>query len=352
MRLSLFDYDLPQELIGQIPMQPRDRCQLLVLNRQSGEIKHLIFRDLVDLLTPNDVLVINDTRVIPARLYGSKASGGKVELLLTRRRAHGQWEAISKPGLKTGQVVHFGELKMVVLEQLKDGLILADFNVSDEAFWQALELIGHTPLPPYITSGDEEIKLRAAYQTLYAREKGSVAAPTAGFHFTPEVFGALAEKGIEVHRLTLHVSLGTFRPVKTEEIEKHTMHPEWYSLSNQTARSLNKAKKQGKRIIAVGTTTTRVLETCADDNGILTPGEGETKIFIYPPSKFKFIDALVTNFHLPKSTLLMLISAFVSYPNTPFHFVNFAASTVGKAYREAIEQKYQFYSFGDAMFIE
>lgn len=352
MRLALFDYDLPPGLIAQEPPEPRDRCRLLVLNRQSEDIKHLVFRDIVDLLGSNDVLVVNDTKVIPARLLGTKTTGGRVELLLTHQRDHGQWEAISKPGLKPGTQVQFGELKMVVLETLEDGLILVDFNTDDASFWQYLDLIGHTPLPPYIKSGLDELKLRSAYQTLYAAEKGSVAAPTAGFHFTPEVFAALTEKGVELHRLTLHVSLGTFRPVKTEDIESHTMHPEWYSLSRETAVNLNQAKKSGKRIVAVGTTTTRVLESCTDGDGVLLPGEGETKIFIYPPYQFKFVDALVTNFHLPKSTLLMLISALVSYPNTNHRFTSFAASAAGKAYREAIEEGYKFYSFGDAMFIE
>ena len=351
MRISAFEFQLPSRLIAQKLTEPRDHCRLLVLERDTGNITHHHFFELADRLGEGDVLVLNDTKVFPARLLGKKLTGGKAEVLLVRRVETERWEAISKPLLPLGSVVNFGELKMKVKAHLHEGMVLGEFNLTGEKFWEAIELIGHTPLPPYIQSQEAELDLRAEYQTVYAQKRGSVAAPTAGFHFTLELMAQLLEKGVEIHRITLHVSLGTFRPVKTDEVGQHRMHPEWYSLSPQAATALNQAKQEGKRIIAVGTTAARVLEACSDKASRLSPQSGETAIFIFPPYKFKFVDALITNFHLPKSTLLMLVSALISLPNTKYKFLDFKTSFLGLAYQDAIKHGYQFYSFGDAILI-
>jgi S-adenosylmethionine:tRNA ribosyltransferase-isomerase len=303
------------------------------------------------------VIVRNNTRVLPARLFGTKDTGGQVELLLSKPVAltpQGEvWECLTKPGLKEGQVVHFeGSSLSAVCSKVTVYTRQITFNLTGIALQQELEKVGHTPLPPYIswTQSDTQAA-RERYQTTYAQIVGSVAAPTAGLHFTPELDEKLRQNGITFHEVTLHVGLGTFLPVKTDDVTAHHMHSEWFELKEEVARSLNAAKAAGRRIIAVGTTTCRVLETAATEAGTLTAGTGDTDIFIYPPYSFKFVDGLITNFHLPESTLLMLISAFVCAPNTPHTFTDFLSSPVGQAYQTAVTEKYRFYSFGDAMLI-
>lgn len=357
MKLSQFDYHLPEERIAQRPVEPRDHSKLLVLNRQTGQIQHRHFYDLLDLLRPNDVLVRNNTKVLPARLFGKKTTGGFVELLLVKvvesSATEEVWEVLTKPSLKVGQIVVFEgtDLKAECLA-LTGYTRQVRFNQSRLELMKSVEQIGKIPIPPYISWEDEEEKIREVYQTTYAKIIGSVAAPTAGLHFTPELDAKLKAKGIAIEEVTLHVGLGTFLPVKTEEVTEHHMHSEWYEVSKETAERLNQYKKEGRRIIAVGTTSTRTLETLANESGVLDSGTGETQIFIYPPYKFKFVDALITNFHLPKSTLLMLISAFVTKPNTKQEFTDFENSSIGKAYTEAIKEEYRFFSFGDAMLIQ
>lgn len=357
MKLSQFDYHLPEERIAQRPSEPRDHSKLMVLNRQTGSIDHKHFYDLPDLLNPTDVLVRNNTKVLPARMFGKKTSGGLVELLLVKAIESTEndevWEVLSKPSLKVGQVVEFenSPLKAECLA-LTGYTRQMKFNQSRVELMKSIEQIGLIPIPPYIHWEGEEEKVREVYQTTYAKIMGSVAAPTAGLHFTSEIDAKLKAKGIAIEEITLHVGLGTFLPVKTEEITEHHMHGEWYEVSKETAQRLNQYKKEGRRIISVGTTTTRTLETLVNESGELKSGMGETSIFMYPPYQFQFVDALITNFHLPKSTLLMLISALVSSPNTTNEFKNFQSSLVGKAYQEAIQEKYRFFSFGDAMFIQ
>lgn len=361
LHINQFDYHLPQERIAQQPAKPRDHSRLLLVNRQTNQISHHYFYDLPQILSEisqKTVLVRNNTKVIPARIWGHKQTGGKVEVLLLKRKSinpEGEtWECLTKPGLNTGQTITFPNQLLTGFCTQKDGYIrYIKFNKKDDPFFEALYQIGHTPIPPYIEwNQNDEQTLREKYQTIYAKYQGSAAAPTAGLHFTPEVDRKLNKNSvqIEIEEVTLHVGLGTFQPVKENDITHHQMHCEWFELNAKTANNLNQAKRNGKKIIAVGTTTTRVLEsTCT--NRQLRPTQGETDIYIYPPYKFKFIDGLLTNFHLPKSTLLMLVSAFVSYPNTPNHFTNFTESLIGKAYQEAIDQNYRFYSFGDAMLI-
>lgn len=362
LQLSDFSYHLPPELIAQAPLSRRDQSRLLLLNRSSQTLSHYHFYDLPELLRPGDVLVRNNTKVIPMRLTGHKQSGGKVEVLLIKKDTATPnaevWECLSKPGLKIGQQVFFEE--GVTAQCLRaDGytrwLQFRDFS---GPFITILDQIGATPIPPYIHSETSEDELRRQYQTIYAKKAGSAAAPTAGLHFTPELDQRLQAAGIEIQEVTLHVGLGTFSPVKEKDITQHHMHKEWFELSPATAATLSSAKRQGRRIIAVGTTTIRVLETCSELEPLdptplphLVPQTGETAIYIYPPYQFKCVDGLITNFHLPESTLLMLVSALVTQPNTPLPFSTFSESLVGQAYQAAIAQRYRFFSFGDGMLI-
>lgn len=349
MKLDLFDYVLPPGRIGTIPADPRESARLLVLNRENLTIDEAVVNDLVNVLGDEDVLVLNDTKVFPARLFGEKESGGKMEILLIREDG-GCWWAMSKPGLGKGKRIKFKGLSGEIIET-RDGLVKIKFDKTGEEFKKIILEIGKTPLPPYINSRLTEEEAREKYQTVFAKYEGSVAAPTAGFHFSENLLNRLKEKGVKICYVTLHVGLGTFQGVKTENIEEHQMHSEWFELTEETAKKLNQYKQEEKRIISVGTTATRVLESCTNDFGLLEATTGETKIFIYPPYKFKFVDALITNFHLPKSTLLMLVSAFVSSPNTPDAFIDFKNTLVGEAYQKATDLDFHFYSFGDAMFI-
>lgn len=357
MKLSQFSYHLPEDRIAQKPVEPRDYSRLLVLNRNTSEMQHKHYYDLPELLTENDVLVRNNTKVIPARIYGKKTSGGLVELLLVKavksETDSETWEVLSKPGIKAGQVIEFGEGKLIAECVGGEGYTRqVKFSQSRIELMKTLDEIGKIPIPPYIQWNDQdEEKLREVYQTTYAKHKGSVAAPTAGLHFTKELDQRLIDKGVMIEEVTLHVGLGTFLPVKTDEVTEHHMHHEVYELNPETAERLNRYKKAGKRIIAVGTTTVRVLETLVNESGKLKAGTGETNIFIYSPYQFKFVQGLITNFHLPESTLLMLVSAFVTQPNTQQEFSTFLETVVGRAYTEAIQEKYRFFSFGDGMLI-
>ena len=339
MDLKEFYYDLPEELIAQVPIQKRDESRLMVLDRENKTIEHKIFKDILDYLKPGDCLVRNNTKVIPARIYGKKETGANVELLLLNNIEGDIWEAIVRPGnkLHVGTKVTFGEglLNAEILEVMEGGTRKVKFTYNG-IFNEILDQIGLMPLPPYI---HEELKEKDRYQTVYAKYQGSAAAPTAGLHFTEELLEKIKEKGVEIANVTLHVGIGTFRPVKVDKIEEHHMHSEHYYIKKEDAEKINNAKKNGGRIISVGTTSCRVLESIADENGFVKETEGDTSIFIYPGYKFKCIDALITNFHLPESTLLMLVSALAG------------KDYIMKAYKEAVEQKYRFFSFGDAMFI-
>lgn len=357
LTLDQFNYHLPKERIAHQPAVPRDTSRLLVVDRQTGKIEHHHFYDLPALLTSNDVLVRNNTKVIPARLYGQKNTGGEVEILLTKRVSQSTtgevWECLTKPGLKENQEVRFPHSDLIAGCRAVTGYTrLIEFNKFGQDLFTALIEIGHTPIPPYIhwESGDEQV-LREKYQTLYAKIQGSAAAPTAGLHFTPEVDRQLKDKGVQIEEVTLHVGLGTFLRVKEQDITHHQMHEEMYELKPEVAERLNEAKQNSKRIIAVGTTTTRVLESLANDEGQVTAKVGATSLYVYPPHRFHFVDAMLTNFHEPKSTLLMLVSAFVSEPNTGYPFKDFNSTVVGKAYQNAIAQEYRLLSFGDAMLI-
>lgn len=356
-KLTDFDYHLPEENIAHSPAVPRDSSKLMVINSKTKEITHKHFSDLAEILTHKHVLVRNNTKVIPARIHGIKDTGGKVELLLLKKQGIGKkgvkWEVMTKPGLRLGQRVTFKNTSLIAqVEEVKGYTRVLEFNQQGEEFFELLDKIGLTPIPPYIDwdKGDEE-KLREVYQTIYAKHQGSAAAPTAGLHFTNQLDQKLRDKGIQIEEVTLHVGLGTFLPVKTDEITDHEMHSEKYQLEKGTADRLNRAKRNGKKIVSVGTTTTRLLETCTNELGKLVAGEAETDIFIFPPYKYKFVDAMITNFHLPKSTLLMMVGAFVSKPNTDDQFITFIKSIVGKGYFEAIRNDYRFYSFGDGMII-
>ncbi|HOX96007.1 MAG TPA: tRNA preQ1(34) S-adenosylmethionine ribosyltransferase-isomerase QueA [Candidatus Woesebacteria bacterium] len=352
MDLSDFQYDLPQEFIGQKAIEPRDSCRLLVVNRKTKQISSHIFRDLVKILDKNIVLVINDTKVFPARLYGRKETGGKLEILLLSQTGVDSYRAIAKGKLHPNIKIIFSEDFFAIIEQIyEDGEIELKFNLSGSDLFDQIDKIGHTPLPPYIHSNAKEEILREQYQTVYAREKGSAAAPTAGLHFTEKLLSDLKEKGIEVEKVTLHVGLGTFKPVTPEQITSKTLHTERYFLTEESAMRLNMAKKEGKKIIAVGTTSCRLLETLSDKAGEIHSGQGETNIFIQPGYRYKFVDGLITNFHLPSTSLLMLVSALTLKPNTFENLVHFQDSLIGRAYQEAIKQKYKFFSFGDAMLI-
>ena len=339
MNVSDFYYDLPEELIAQTPIEKRDESRLMVLNRDKQTIEHKTFKDIIDYLEPGDCLVRNNTKVIPARLYGKKATGAKTEFLLLNRIEGDIWECIVRPGhkLKPGTEVEFGEgiLKATVLDIMPGGTRKVEFKY-EGIFNEILDQIGLMPLPPYI---HESLKDKDRYQTVYAKYDGSAAAPTAGLHFTPELFEKIKAKGIEVANVTLHVGIGTFRPVKVENVEEHHMHSEHFYIKQEDVDKINTAKKNGKRVIAVGTTSCRVLETIADENGMVKATEGDTQIFIYPGYKYKCLDGLVTNFHLPESTLIMLVSALAG------------RDYIMKAYNEAVKERYRFFSFGDAMLI-
>ncbi|MBQ2916785.1 MAG: tRNA preQ1(34) S-adenosylmethionine ribosyltransferase-isomerase QueA [Clostridia bacterium] len=339
MKVSDFNYNLPEELIAQTPIQKRDESRLMVLDRKNKTVEHKIFKNILDYLKPGDVLVRNNTKVIPARIYGKKETGANVEFLLLNNIEGDIWESIVRPGnkLHVGTKVIFGEgkLKAEILEVLEGGTRKVKFEY-DGIFNEILDEIGLMPLPPYI---HEELKEKDRYQTVYAEFQGSAAAPTAGLHFTDELLEKIKAKGVEIANVTLHVGIGTFRPVKVENIEEHHMHSEHFYIKHEDACKINKAKQEGRRVIAVGTTSCRVLESIADENGIVKEIEEDTSIFIYPGYKFKCVDALITNFHLPESTLLMLVSALA---NKEF---------IMDAYNQAVEEKYRFFSFGDAMLI-
>ena len=340
MKLSEFNYELPEELIAQIPIKKRDESRLMILNRKEQTIEHKKFKDILEYLKPGDVLVRNNTKVIPARLYGKKETGANVEFLLLNNIENNIWEAIVRPGnkLHVGTKVIFGDgiLEANILEIMPGGTRKVEFKYQG-IFNEILDQIGLMPLPPYI---HETLKEKDRYQTVYAKYEGSAAAPTAGLHFTPELLQKIEEKGIEIANVTLHVGIGTFRPVKEQTIEEHKMHSEHFYIKQEDVDKINKAKQEGRRIIAVGTTSCRVLESIADEKtGMVKPIEDDTEIFIYPGHKFKCIDGLITNFHLPESTLLMLVSALAG------------KEYIMKAYKEAVKEKYRFFSFGDAMFI-
>ena len=336
-----FYYDLPEELIAQTPLNDRTASKLLVMNKDSGDIEHKHFKDIVSYLKKGDCLVMNNTRVIPARLYGVKEnSGGKIEFLLLKRLELNKWEVILKPGKKAkiGSRFVFGDgiLKAEVLDIIEDGKRIVNFEY--QGVWEEiLDRLGEMPLPPYI---HEKLEDRERYQTVYSKIEGSAAAPTAGLHFTDELIAEIEKKGVKIAYLTLHVGLGTFRPVSVENVDEHIMHTEHYEVSKETADIINETKLSGGRVIAVGTTSVRTLETVADENGFLRPQTGDTNIFIYPGYKFKTVDCLITNFHLPESTLLMLISAFAG------------KDKIFNAYDIAIKNNYRFFSFGDAMYLE
>lgn len=352
MNIHDFTFDLPEELIGQKAIEPRDSCKLLVVDKNTDEITHKIFKDLVDILDEKSVLVINDTKVFPARLFGEKTSGGKVEILLLKQIALDSYRAIGRGKLKIGLRVNFGkDFYADIQEKRDDGEIIIKFNIAGIELLEKIDELGKTPLPPYIHSESSETDLRKQYQTIYAKEKGSAAAPTAGLHFTEELLDKLKNKGVQIERVTLHVGLGTFKPVTDEQVETKVLHTESFWLTKEVSERLNKAKKNGKKIIAVGTTTCRVLESQTSASGIIIAGEGETNIFIQPGYKYKFVDGLITNFHLPETSLLMLVTAFVSFPNSPTKFTDFQDSLIGRAYEEAIKNNYKFFSFGDAMII-
>jgi len=346
MKTSFFDYTLPKNLIANFPAHPRDSSHLMVIDRKTGIISHHKFYEIVNFLVPNDVLVLNKTKVFPARIFAKKVSGGNVELLFIKEVKPGVWTALTHPGIKPGTNIALGKLLFNSIGQ-KGMTAIIDTHLNKSKMMGILAKYGRTPLPPYIHNEEPESELRLKYQTVYAKTVGSVAAPTAGFHFTKGLLAKLKKKGVQVEYVTLHVGLGTFAPVKTKSLEEHKMHEEEFYVDKKTFDRLNRAKKSGKRIVSVGTTSTRVLETISKDKL-----SGSTNIFIYPPYKFKFLDALITNFHLPSSTLLALVSAFVSYPNTKDKFKDFNSSVMGKAYCEAIKNKYRFYSFGDACFIK
>lgn len=355
LHLNQFDYHLPKSLIAQSPASPRGQSRLMIINRKTEMIEHAIFADLPSILSSHDLLVRNNSKVFPARLLGQKPTGGKVELLLIKSIDDKQqtWECLTKPGLKTNQTVSFpnSQLTATCVGDSTGDTRHMRFSLSSQTLLDEIQKIGRTPLPPYIHSQTSEPRLRQEYQTHYAHDPGSVAAPTAGLHFTPIIDQQLQDRGVSIASVTLHVSLGTFQGVKTDNITDHQMHSEWFSINQQVAETINHAKQNNQRVIAVGTTACRVLESCVDSTGKLRPQSGETDIFIYPPHQFQMVDALLTNFHLPKSTLLMLVSAFVSHPNTNHNFTSFSETLIGKAYQIAIQQKYRFFSFGDAMLI-
>ena len=341
MKTSDFYYELPQELIAQDPLEDRSSSRLMKLDKKTGEIEHKIFRDIIEELNPGDCLVVNNTKVIPARLLGVKEdTGAHIEVLLLKRKADNVWETLVKPGKKArpGARIIFGDglLKAEVVDVVDEGNRLIRFEF-EGIFEEILDKLGQMPLPPYIT---HQLKDKNRYQTVYAKHDGSAAAPTAGLHFTPELLEQIRAKGVKLAHVTLHVGLGTFRPVKVEDVTKHHMHSEFYVVEEEQAKLINETKAAGGRVICVGTTSCRTLESATDEHGILKAGSGWTEIFIYPGYRFKLIDCLITNFHLPESTLMMLVSALAG------------RDQIMEAYKEAVEMKYRFFSFGDAMFIQ
>lgn len=340
MKVKDFNFDLPKEFIAQHPLQKRDESKLMVVNKTSGEIEHKIFKNIIEYLNPGDCLVLNDTRVLPARLIGTKdGTGGKMEFLLLKRIDVYHWETLVKPGKKAKIGTRFifgnGELKAEVISVSEGGSRIVRFEF-EGIFEEVLDSLGEMPLPPYIT---EKLQDKERYQTVFSKEVGSAAAPTAGLHFTEDLIQEIKAKGVEIAFVTLHIGLGTFRPVKAEIVEDHQMHSEYYVLTRETAEVINRAKDNGCRVIAVGTTSNRTLESIADENGRVQEKSGWTDIFIYPGYKFKIVNALITNFHLPESTLIMLVSAFAGQ------------DLVMGAYEMAVKEKYRFFSFGDAMFL-
>ena len=340
MKTSDFYYDLPQELIAQDPLEDRSASRLMTLDKVTGKTEHHIFKEIINYLTPDDCLVLNNTKVIPARLYGSRVgTDAKIEVLLLKRKEDNVWETLVKPGKKCrpGTQISFGDglLMGEVTDVVEDGNRLIRFTY-EGIFEEILDQLGQMPLPPYIT---HQLKDKNRYQTVYAKYDGSAAAPTAGLHFTPQLLEQIREKGVKIAEVTLHVGLGTFRPVKVDDVTQHHMHSEFYMIQEEAARLINDTRKNGGRIISVGTTSCRTLESAADENGMLRPGSGWTDIFIYPGYQFKVVDALITNFHLPESTLVMLVSALAGKEH------------ILAAYEEAVKGKYRFFSFGDAMFI-
>ena len=335
---SDYFYELPEELIAQTPAEPRDSSRLLVYDRKTGKSEDRIFRDIKEYLRPGDVLVINNTKVLPARMYAYTKNGGRVEVLLLKRQNYTDWEVLVRPGKKAKEGVELvvsEELSLTVRSRTPTGERIVEFHF-DGVFEDILSRVGSMPLPPYI---HEKLKDKDRYQTVYCKTDGSAAAPTAGLHFTKELLAEIKATGVQVAEVLLHVGLGTFRPVKEEDLTHHVMHSEYYCVSEEAADIVNAAKREGRRVIAVGTTSVRTLETVADEKGMLRPCSGDTSIFIYPPYKFKCVDALITNFHLPESTLIMLVSAFMGREQCL------------ALYREAVEKKYRFFSFGDAMLI-
>ncbi|MCP6682013.1 tRNA preQ1(34) S-adenosylmethionine ribosyltransferase-isomerase QueA [Bacillus nakamurai] len=341
MKVDLFDFELPDHLIAQVPLKQRDASRLMVLDKHTGGLTDSSFKEIVSFFKEGDCLVLNNTRVLPARLFGTKEdTGAKVELLLLKQEENDRWETLVKPAkrVKKGTVLTFGDgrLKAVCTEELDHGGRKVEFRY-DGIFYEVLESLGEMPLPPYIK---EQLDDKERYQTVFSKEIGSAAAPTAGLHFTEEILDELKQKGVRIEFITLHVGLGTFRPVSADEVEEHNMHAEFYEMTEETAASLNEVRKAGGRIVSVGTTSTRTLETIADDNdGVFTASSGWTSIFIYPGYEFKAIDGMITNFHLPKSSLIMLVSALAGRDH------------VLHAYRHAVEEEYRFFSFGDAMLI-
>ncbi|OPJ56762.1 tRNA preQ1(34) S-adenosylmethionine ribosyltransferase-isomerase QueA [Alkalithermobacter paradoxus] len=341
MKTSDFYFDLPQELIAQKPLEERDKSRLMVLDKESGEIEHKVFRDIIDYLSEGDCLVLNNTRVLPARLIGEKLdTKAKMEFLLLKRIDLDTWETLVKPGkrAKIGSEFSFGDgrLKAKVVDIGEEGARIVKFEY-DGIFEEILDELGNMPLPPYIT---ETLEDKERYQTVYSKHQGSAAAPTAGLHFTNEILEKIKAKGVEIAFITLHVGLGTFRPVKVENVLEHKMHSEFYMIEKEEAEKINKAKANGKKVIAVGTTSCRTLESASDENGVLHPKSGWTDIFIYPGHEFKIVDSLITNFHLPESTLIMLVAALCGKEN------------ILNAYNIAVTERYRFFSFGDAMFIK
>ena len=341
MKTSDFYYDLPEELIAQDPLEDRSSSRLLILDKETGKTEHHIFKEIIDYLNPGDCLVINDTKVIPARLIGEKVgTGAKIEVLLLKRKEQDVLETLVKPGkkMKVGAQVSFGGglLTGEVIDVVEEGNRLIKFHY-EGIFEEVLDQLGEMPLPPYIT---HQLKDRNRYNTVYAKNEGSAAAPTAGLHFTPELLDAIQKKGVDIARVTLHVGLGTFRPVKVEDVTEHHMHSEFYQVDEEAAEKINRAKDGAGRVICVGTTSCRTIESAADETGHLKPCSGWTEIFIYPGYKFKMLDCLITNFHLPESTLIMLVSALAGKEH------------VMAAYEEAVKERYRFFSFGDAMFIK
>ena len=341
MKTSDFYFDLPEELIAQVPILDRSSSKLMVLDKETGEIEHKIFKDVIDYLNPGDCLVLNNTRVIPARLIGEKVeTGGKIEFLLLKRTEEDTWQALVKPGkrAKIGTKFSFGDGQLIgeVVGLAEEGSRLVKFHY-EGIFEEVLDRLGNMPLPPYIT---ERLEERERYQTVYSKHNGSAAAPTAGLHFTDELLNNIREKGVDIAFVTLHVGLGTFRPVKVDNVLEHEMHSEYYMVDEDAAQKINKAKSNGNRVICVGTTSCRTVESASDENGVIKECSGWTNIFIYPGYKFKIVDRLITNFHLPESTLIMLVSALSSKEN------------VLNAYNVAVENKYRFFSFGDAMIVK